>query len=480
MSNSTPLRRGFFFAMLENVLKPLEPILVLLCASVFAGGPWGVFKFYETFFFMLFRMASLGMDKGVIWYYGRVDKLNFQMQISRMINLMILIVLLLIVLSFCAFKNWLPGGHYLFKGGEFEISWIVFFAFAMTLPLYVIGNLLTQALTATGDFRTGMLYRTIFLPIITYGGALLANAIGFKDQILVYALLSAHVFAFIYVFYQYCIRVGFDLRSISLNPLPNVELRRYCSPLALESTLSSIAIRVDIFLLAGVSGVKAIEVYNVITMVARSLVSLRQSFENVMLAVLSGEGGVPSEKVRQAFHQGLNVVLQLKLVIFSILFLFGGVILGLIGEQYEMGASALSLLVFFVTLNTIGDFSGSLAMSLGRTWAAPIVQGVFLSLMVILNLVLIPKYDLYGAVWAQCIAFSLSSFIWLVAAKKGFEGGLFRLEQLKKYGFLIVLYLPLSLGVFLKSDQIFEKIMLLLFIFVAHGLLFLKTKKAQV
>ena len=44
--------------LLDNVSKAAEPLLVLLCARAYAGGEWGMFKYYESLILLLTRLGS--------------------------------------------------------------------------------------------------------------------------------------------------------------------------------------------------------------------------------------------------------------------------------------------------------------------------------------------------------------------------------------------------------------------------------------
>src|SRR5688572_19913486 len=86
------LNRGTTFMLLDNASKALEPVLVLLCAKAYAGGDWGVFKYYESLALLLTRLASLGLDRGVVWMYSRcADEGDFVRRFSRGANLVLLL-----------------------------------------------------------------------------------------------------------------------------------------------------------------------------------------------------------------------------------------------------------------------------------------------------------------------------------------------------------------------------------------------------
>ena len=63
------INSGSRFMLVDNASKVLGPLLVLLCAKLYAGGEWGFFKYYESVLLLLTRLAAVGMDRGVVWIY---------------------------------------------------------------------------------------------------------------------------------------------------------------------------------------------------------------------------------------------------------------------------------------------------------------------------------------------------------------------------------------------------------------------------
>ncbi len=104
------INRGSRFMFLDNVSKAVEPLLVLLCAKVYADGEWGMFKYYEALILLLTRLGSLGLDRGVVWIYARCENdCVFLRRFSRCVNLVFLLSSLLFALALAQHSGYLPA-----------------------------------------------------------------------------------------------------------------------------------------------------------------------------------------------------------------------------------------------------------------------------------------------------------------------------------------------------------------------------------
>ena len=158
-------------------------------------------------------------------------------------------------------------------------------------------------------------------------------------------------------------------------------------------------------MLAGFTGVKSVEVYTVVCMIGKSLVSIRQSFENILLSTFSSSvTGRLTDRIRHYFNYSIWLVMSIQGVMLALILFFGREGLGLINHQYAAGYWPLVITAFFIYINTITDFSGLLALGLGQTAIVPLSHVAFFAVNVGLNLLWIPRWDTVGAAFALGVA----------------------------------------------------------------------------
>jgi len=434
------------------MLMPIEPLLVMLCASVYAGGEWGTYKLFEAVVFLFMRIATMSLDRGLVWMAGRSDRPRYEALLVRAPIFVCAFGTLLGLGAVSIYQGYIPGRQYVF-GGNLGIGFGELTLFMASIPAMSLGLLASKSLAVHGDFQTGIVMRTIIKPLLTYGGAFVLYTLSWHGPALATSLLVGELGSTLYGYYQVARQIQPRFRHFSGPVLLDKKLIRFSVPLMFENFLASLAARVDIFILAGVSGVKSVEVYSIVMIVGKSLVAVRQSFERVLLAVLSARGASPDHATKASFLWLLERVVGMNLIIVCFIAIWSKPLLGLLGGEYARGATPLLMFCIIILLGTAFDFSSTLATALGRTWVAPVVQVVNLSLSVLGNLYLIPRYDVMGAMMAQGFALFASSSIWFIVARKGFAGGLLDFVHIAHAVVPIFLYIPAFVVLFINPNM---------------------------
>ncbi len=396
-ANRRFINRGSGYMLLDNASKALEPLLVLLCAKAYAGGEWGVFKYYESLALLLTRLASLGLDRGVVWVHSRCgDEAAFLRIFSRCAKLVFLVCCGLGAAVFVQHLGLVPD-LFGWKGKLPAAGTLQLACFLAAVPVQALTLLFLQSYLNKRALMQGLLVRNLAIPSVIYGPALLLSYTSAKPYglALPYLLgnLAGLALAAFFFFRLYARRPRW-----SLAPGASRNLFRFSLPLASTDFFMSFAYRIDLLLLGRYSGIQAVEIYAVINMISNTLRSLRQSFDGIMLSVFSSENrGRVSESQRRNFNYATWMVTSLQIPFFFLAIIFGRELLGLISPVYSEGYHVLAIAVFFGLLITPGAFSGQLLVGLGRTIVIPASQVSFFLSTLALNLLLIPRYGAEGA-----------------------------------------------------------------------------------
>lgn len=411
-ANRRFINRGTGFMILDNASKAAEPLLVLLCAKAYAGGDWGVFKYYESLALLLTRLAALGLDRGVVWMYSRcADDGEFVRRFSRAANAVLLLALglagLVLLQRLGAMPDLFDWRDKLPSAGPLQL--ILFLA---AVPVQALTLLFLQAFLNKRVLMEGLLIRNLAVPVAIFGPALALSYTPWKGigLALPYLLGNLAGLALAAAFFFRIYRV----RAAAWSPLPGVsrDLLRFSLPIASTDVFMSFAYRVDLLLLGRYSGIQAVEVYAVITMISNTLRSFRQSFDGIILSVFSSEGaGRVTPDQRRHFNYATWLVTTVQLPFLSAAVIFGREILGLVAPVYASGYRVLIIAMAFNLLITPGAFSGQLLVGLGRTLLIPVAQGCFFVASVGLNLLLVPRYAAEGAAAATGLAHLLGGMV---------------------------------------------------------------------
>lgn len=408
------INQGSRFMVLDNLSRIAEPLLVLVCARLYAGGEWGFFKYYESLILLMARVATLGMQRGVVWIHSRRGGDEaFVRVFSRALNCVFLVSLALAAVAAAQWAGWLPSWSRAAQGGPGATAFNALCMLA-ALPLQAGTLLFTQALINKRRLLPILMVRNLAMPLMTLVPAIALAFTPLRENGVAVPYLAGSAAGFSLGFFWFA-------RSYSLKPgqwswsakVPR-DLLRYSLPLGSTDFFMAFAYRVDVIVLARYAGLAAVEVYTVVMMIANTLRAIRQSFDGILLSVFSrSASSVPTAAQIRHFNYASWMVITLQLPFVPVAILFGSDLLSLVGPTYAAGGVALAIAVSFNASMTLGAFSNQFVAGLGKTQIIPLSHLVFFGSSVALNLLLIPRFGIAGAAFASGIAYALGGCVTL-------------------------------------------------------------------
>jgi O-antigen/teichoic acid export membrane protein len=446
------INSGSRFMLADNASKVLGPLLVLLCAKLYAGGEWGFFKYYESVLLLLTRLAAVGMDRGVVWIYSQRDgEASYVRVFSRAMNFVMLFSVVLALLAGAHWLGWFPGwsgfAHEAPGATGFNIT-----CYLASIPFQAGTLLLLQALLNKRRLLPQALVRNLAVPLATLGPAALLALTPLRSYGLAVPYLFGSLLGFALSLFYFLRAFPSSGKEWSGSAKVPRDMIRFSLPLASTDFAMSLAYRIDILLLGRFVGLQAVEVYSVIVMIANTLKSVRQSFDGIMLSVFSrGKSRTPTEAQVRHFNYANWIVLTLQLPFLPLAMLFGAELLGLVSPLYAQGYTVLAIVIFFNLWSTPGSFSGQFVTGMGRTTLIPLAQAAFFLTSLCLNLLLIPRFGLTGAAVATGMAGIAGAAVPLAGVWYFHKGRLFDRRYLVHLGVQVLLLSP-ALAVGLVGD----------------------------
>ncbi|MDQ3000501.1 MAG: oligosaccharide flippase family protein, partial [Fibrobacterota bacterium] len=187
----------------------------------------------------------------------------------------------------------------------------------------------------------------------------------------------------------------------------------YSWPLGLRDVMLSLQQRADIWCLALFLPPKYIGIYGLASSLAASLKTIRQSFDTIMLAVISQmKRTLDTERIIAAYLYATKMIMAVQAPILAFLVFFARPILALSGEEYVEGEQAVIVFAFTLLLNGYLGLSAIIVMGLNKTkWALMNDIGA-LALAVLFNFLLVPRYGVTGAALATSLSILLTNAAW--------------------------------------------------------------------
>jgi O-antigen/teichoic acid export membrane protein len=191
----------------------------------------------------------------------------------------------------------------------------------------------------------------------------------------------------------------------------------YSWPMGLRDLVLSVQSRADIWCLALFLDPKSLGIYGLALSIANSVKTVRQAFDSIMLAVISGmKRTADSLAIKKAYLHAGGLIIALQMPIFAFLVFFAPNLLGLSGSEYAAGEPVLRIFALALILNSYLGLSGMVVMGLGKTRWALVNDLAGLGLATALNLWLVPRYGIVGAAWGTSIALFIISLAWFLEA----------------------------------------------------------------
>ncbi len=406
------INRGAAISFAGNFFKLAEFLLTLLAARLYGVSVWGSYIFLNTLFLPVLRLSCAGLDKGIIWYVSkhresRLPDGFFQWVRNRM--LMIAAVLLTGFGVYQFFWGRVASAH-----GTL-LDPVALILMAAAIPFIMLTNLNLGVSMAFKKMEHEVLIRGILYPIFY---------LGFPCAL---AFLSRET-RMLALFFLIGSAAGFAASQWLAAPLKNAldgkpvtehtdkalaTLWYYSWPMGLRDVLLSIQQRVDIWCLALFLPPKAIGIYGLSLSIANSIKTIRQAFDNILLAVIAQlKRGIDSVNIRDAYLHAGQTTLALQIPIFAFLAFFARPLLGLSGAEYAQGETA--LLIFAFTLIIIGylGLSGVVVLGLGKSRWAMFNDLLCLALALLFTPILVPRYGIAGAALGTSLSILLTNLVW--------------------------------------------------------------------
>lgn len=393
----TIFKNVFWLALASGVSKFLKFILFVFAARILGATAYGKFTFALAFAGLFLFFADLGLSQITTREFAREKER--EKEFSALLSLKILLslgVLILVIL-----------GSFLVTPDPIiqKIIWI--------LCIMLLAGSFSQIIFAFLNARQKMEYQalaTIFETLVATGVGLFVLFYFPSVQNLSYSYLFAAlvVLIFLLIFFHFKIQPI----SLSWDKLIWQRFLKMSWPLALVGALASIHNQIDSVMMGYLGQMTQTGWYNAAyRIIAVSLVPLGL-ISTSFFPVLSKTFGESKEKLQKVWNYYMEIIIFLGAPL-----IIGGITLapGIINFVYDLSytPSVLAfqiLIIMAIIIFLYTPFSSLLvAAKLQEKLFWAVLGGAIIN--VILNLILIPKYSLYGAAFATVIAHSLIFFL---------------------------------------------------------------------
>lgn len=400
------LARGALINGIGFITRIAAPALVILLARVYPQAEFGLFISLQALVMTIARAALLGVDKGLLWHVPKVARLNAAPW-GVAGSLWLSTALGAVVVAGCALLI-ATGWYTRIESLEDAPASFLMLMAASVLPFCAV-NIFSGALEGARQPQ----YR-VFLGVFLTMSLVPALALALKDTLGNAASLGAGMFfghligALLFI---PALRRHFPGESWARASRPPAPLLRYSLPLAGTELVTSLLMRVDLWMVLLLLGPESAAVYAIMITLANGLRSVRQAFDPLLIPIISNlQGDELKSKLKSSFSYATNMVSTLQLFIACFILLFPHEILSLAGKDYAVEVFAFALLLLGNLANGFLGLNGAVLLGMGKSRLMLALTLIALALTVLCNWLFIPRFGLTGAALATVVVLILQNF----------------------------------------------------------------------
>lgn len=395
------LFRGTLLNLAGLVLKNVAPVLVIVLARVFDDEVFGIYLSLHLLVLAASRLVVFGLDRGLIWRVPRNQRDGRPLHEG--------VVEAIWTAHGGALLAWGLASAAIAAGaltllptfarvsGTFVV--LQLFSLVPYMALHTCSAALEGARRPEYRVLVNQFLATSLGPILS----LLMHLAGVGDLALPLGYTLGNSLAGVVLL------VAMARHFPGAHPwrirLPERELLRYSVPLGVSEAIAAFLLRLDQWLVLLLLGGRAAAVYGVMGTLSSGVKSIRQSYDPLVMAIVSRMHRSHRGELREVCSYAINMVTALQFVVAIVVLFFAPEILGIAGKGYVVEPQALSLLLAGNLLNGLLGMSAQVIMGLGRTTAILVLNVATLLLNLALSVWLIPRFGIAGAAGASAASY---------------------------------------------------------------------------
>jgi len=413
-------------------------ITTLVLARSFGAAGYGVYAKIYTLASFFFLLIDFGLNAVYVRrYQNDLSKINRIFKLRGLIFLFSLVIILLFLSL---------SGSLIFQPHE-KLWGLMFVPTILLFGFYTTFNIVFQLklrydLSVSAGIIGGLVGLILLLFLLKFGlmAAIFSLVVGYLVTVLI-----AWYFAR-------------KLTPFSIKPLStkSLSLLKEALPLGAMLFLNTMYSRADIFVIAAVSGDKAVGIYSLAYKFFEFPLAFAAFFANSVFPHY-----VATYKTNQTHFWQIFKKATIGLVAVSLLFTLGGLILApymrLIKPEYALSGLPLQILVLSYPIFFITSALSWLVFILKKEKALIWIYGVSFLLNIVANILLVPQYTYLASSWITVLV-TLMAFVVRVVAGNWLDHH--HPQEVKKLGIITVslIYLGKSLSQYPLSLIFFDSL----------------------
>lgn len=475
--NVRAMARGGFIALTGLFIGKIIGYLYTIFATRLGVHDYGLLSLASVIVSFAVVFSIIGLDQGVTRYVAYYNGKNDRKKIKGAVSLSLKIVTISsLIITFLIFIFSKPIAINIFHSPDLtNILRIMVF----TIPLISLTYIFLSILKAFKKIEYDIGAREIVEKSIRLVVFTILFFIGFG----VFGAAISYVMSAIgmFLFSLYFLHRNYpDLFSLKAKEKPDKEIINYSFPLLLTGILVLVIAWTDLTMLGYFKTPNEVGIYSVAITTASLMFVLPSAIISLFLPIITELYSKKQNKqIIELYKRVSRWIFLVNFPIMLIMLAFSKKIIQIIfGQDYVLGASALSILSFGYLIYSMSYTSGNVISMIKKTKPIFFITLSFALTNIILNFILIPRYSLYGAAIATSTSFLIGGGLLIFYNFKKMKMQPFSKEFIKIacLGVLSMILVYLLHYFLLPNPNFFLTIMLFLLFLLIYLLLVLYFK----
>lgn len=392
-------------------------IMSIIFARFLGTAGLGTYAYAITWANLLSIPATLGIDQLIvreIAIYRTKSRWELIAGLLRWSNL--------VVLSFSIGLTLIATAIVWGIKGDADTTVFIAVALAMvTIPIGSLRNLRLGAMKGLHRVVLGQIPDSIFAPTIVIALTSLAYLL-FPQSFNVFWVLGFKITAIVITFFIGSLWLWRSLPPEVKQVKPQFAGKQWlvaALPFMFLGTTQLINSRLDVIMLGGIKGVKAVGIYTVIVGITQLTAFIHHSALSVLapnVATLYSEGKL--KQLEKLVQKSVLAVFLVSLLIGGTIMLLGKYLLLIFGSEFISGRTAMNILILGQVFNALTGPVGLVLNMTGYQNYTAIATGLSALLNAILNYLLIPQWGINGAAIATTTSLIIINIIKVIFMQK--------------------------------------------------------------
>lgn len=378
----------------------------------------GYYEFSRVALLTMATFGLIGTDQAILYFAGTLEAQKASFPLKGIYYKMLSIVIIASVLLVGVYLL-VPQSLFLSLGIRSDLLHILSHCIYI-LPFYTITLLNTEAIRAYNKIILSEWFRNILKYVPLLLGVVLIVCSKISEQTLVHWYLYGFIVLAIASFLAVLILSQKETNSQIVNVESTQHILSVSYPMAISSFYTFLLMTIDVFLLGQYYGAEYVAFY-AIAMKMMSVLSMVIVAVNVNFAPKISQFFATKEwtLMQENANKSAKFIAGINFVVGGVLLLGGSIILRLFGENYTQALSAYYILIAVQMLVSTFGWSPIYLNMTEKQHLFHKIMGLAVVINLILNLILLPKYDMVGA----AISYAITVLFWnscvaIVAFKK--------------------------------------------------------------